>query len=52
MLEFSLLDQLVQMIPQVLTVLNDVSMVLVVVTIKALIVPHEVSCHLTWPFEE
>ena len=52
LLKFSLSDQLVQMIPQIPTVLNGVSLVLVVVAIKALIVPHGISCHLIWPFEE
>ena len=52
LLEFSLSDQLVQMIPQILVVLGDVSLVLVVVVIKVLITPYEISCHLIWPFEE
>ena len=52
LLEFSLSDQLVQMIPQILVVLGDVSLVLVVVAIKVLITPYEISCHLIWPFEE
>ena len=52
LLKFSFSDQLVQMIPQIPTVLNGVSLVLVVVAIKALIAPHGISCHLIWPFEE
>ena len=52
LLKFSLSDQLVQMIPQILVVLGDVSLVLVVVAIKVLITPYEISCHLIWPFEE
>ena len=52
LLEFSLSDQLVQMIPQILVVLGDVSLVLVVVAIKVLITPYEISCHLIWPFKE
>ena len=52
LLEFSLSNLLVQMIPQILVVLGDVSLVLVVVAIKVLITPYEISCHLIWPFEE
>ena len=40
------------MIPQVPTVFGGVSLVLVVVAIKALIAPHGISCHLIWPFEK
>ena len=40
------------MIPQVSIVFGGVSLVLVVVAIKALIAPHRISCHLIWPFEE
>ena len=40
------------MIPQIPVVLGSVSLVLVVVAIKALIAPHGVSCHFIWPFEE
>ena len=40
------------MIPQVLIVFGGVSLVLVVVAIKALIAPHRISCHLIWTFEE
>ena len=40
------------MIPQVPIVFGGVSLVLVVVAIKALIAPHRISCHLIWPFEE
>ena len=52
LLEFSLSDQLVQMVPQIPIVLGGVSLVLVVMAIKALIAPYGVSCHLIWPFEE
>ena len=52
LLLLSFLDQLVQMVPQISTVLSGVSLVLVVLAIKALIAPHGVSCHLIWPFEE
>ena len=52
LLEFSLSNQLVQMIPQIPVVLDGVSLVQVVVAIKALVAPHEVSSHLVWPFEE
>ena len=54
LLKFPLLDQLVQMIPQIPTILSGVSLVLVVVAIEALITPHGhgISCHLVWPFEE
>ena len=52
LLEFSLSDQLVQMIPQIPAVLGDVSLVLVVEAIKALIAPHGVPCHLIWPSEK
>ena len=40
------------MIPQISTVLINVSLVLVELAIKALIAPHGVSGHLIWPFEE
>ena len=40
------------MIPQISTILHSVSLVLVVLAIKALITPHRVSCHLIWPFKE
>ena len=40
------------MIPQVPIVFGGVSLVLVVVAIKALIAPHRISYHLIWPFEE
>ena len=40
------------MIPQVLVVFGSVSLVLVVITIKVLIAPHRISCHLIWPFKE
>ena len=38
--------------PQISTVLHSVSLVLMVLVIKALITPHRVSYHLIWPFEE
>ena len=40
------------MIPQVSTILSSVSMVLVILLIKALITPHRISCHLIRPFKE
>ena len=40
------------MIPQISTVLRSASLVLMVLAIKALIVPHWVSYHLIWPLEE
>ena len=40
------------MIPQIPTVLHSVSLVLVVMAIKALIAPHGVFCHLIRPCEE
>ena len=40
------------MIPQVPVVFDGVSLVLVVMTIKALIAPHGISYHLILPFEE
>ena len=40
------------MISQIPVVLGSVSLVLVIVAIKALITPHRVPCHLIWPFEE
>ena len=52
LLEFSISDQLAQMIPQIPGVLGGVSLILVVMEIKALITPHGISCHLIWPFEE
>ena len=52
LLQFSFSDQLVQMIPQISTVLRGVFLVLVVMAIKALVTSHRVSCHLIWSFEE
>ena len=52
LLQFSFSGQLVQMIPQISTVLRSVSLVLVVLAIKALIAPQGVSCHLIYLFEE
>ena len=40
------------MIPQVLAFFGGVSLILVVVAIKALIAPHGIFCHLIWPFEK
>ena len=51
-LQPSFSDQLVQMIPQSSTILCGVSLVLVVLAIKALIASHGVSSHLIWPFKE
>ena len=50
--QFSFLDQLVQMIPEISTVLCGVPLILVVLAIKTLIAPQGVSCHLVWLFEE
>ena len=52
LLQPSLSDQLVQMIPQSSTILCDVSLVLVVLVMKVLITPYKVSSHLIWPFKE
>ena len=52
LLQLSFLDQLVQMVSQIPTVLHNVSLVLMVLAIKALVAPHGVSSHLVWPFEE
>ena len=51
-LQPSFSDQLVQMIPRSSTILCGVSLVLVVLAIKALIASHGVSSHLIWPFKE
>ena len=40
------------MVPQISTVLRSVSLVLMVLAIKALVAPHRVSSPLVWPFEE
>ena len=40
------------MVPQVSAILGSVSMVLMILAIKALITPHRISCHLVRPFEE
>ena len=40
------------MVPQILAILCDVSLVLMVLAIKVLVAPHGVSSHLVWPFEE
>ena len=50
--QLSFSDQLVQMVPQIFTILRNVSLVLMVLAIKALVTPHRVSSHLVWPFEE
>ena len=52
LLEFSLSDQLVQMVPQIPVVFGGISLVLVVMAIKVLIALHGISYHLIWPFEE
>ena len=52
LLQLSLLDQLVQMVPKISTVFCSMSLVLVILAIKVLITPYEISCHLIWPFEE
>ena len=43
---------MVQMVPQIPTVLRSVSLVLMVLAIKALVAPHRVSSHFFQPFEE
>ena len=40
------------MIPQVSAILGIMSVVLVILAIKALIMPHKISCYLIRPFEE
>ena len=40
------------MVPQIPAILRSVSLVLMVLTIKALVTPNEVSSYLVWPFEE
>ena len=40
------------MVPQISVVLGGVSLVLMVLAIKALVTPYEISCHLIWSFEE
>ena len=52
LLKFSLSDQFVQMISQILAFFGGMSLVLMVVAIKALIAPHRISWHLIWSFEE
>ena len=52
LLQLSFSDQLVQMVPQISTVLRSVPLVLMVLEIKALVTPHGVSSHLVWLFEE
>ena len=52
LLQLSLLDHLVQMVPQISTVLHSVSLVLMVLAIKALVMSHGVSSHLVWRLEE
>ena len=52
LLQLSFSDQLVQMVPQIPAILCSVSLVLMVLTIKALVVLYGVSSHLVWLFEE
>ena len=40
------------MIPQISTILCSVSLVLIVLTIKSLVAPYRISCHLIWSLEE
>ena len=40
------------MVPQISVVLGGVSLVLMLVAIKALVASHGISCHLIWSFEE
>jgi len=52
LLQLSFSDKLVQMVPQIPAILCSVSLVLMVLAIKALVAPHGVSSHLVRPFEE
>ena len=52
LLQLSFSDQMVQMVPQIFTILRSVSLVLMVLAIKALVTPHGVSNHHVWVFEE
>ena len=52
LLQLSFSDQLVQMAPQIPAILRSVSLVLMVLTIKALVAPNKVSSYLVWSFEE
>ena len=52
LLQLSLSDQLIQMVPQISIVLRSVSLVLMVLAIKALVAPHGASSYLVWSFEE
>ena len=52
LLQLSFSNQLVQIVLQISTVLRSVSLVLMVLAIKALVVPHGVSNHLVQPLEE
>ena len=40
------------MIPQISTILNSVSMILMIMAIKVLVMIHRISCHLIRPLEE
>ena len=52
LLQLLISDQLVQMVPQISTVFSSMSLILMILAIKVLIAPHEVSYHLIWPFED
>ena len=51
LLQPSISNQLLQMIPKIPIVLDCVSLILVVLAIKALVAIGGVPCHLIWPFE-
>ena len=51
-LQLSFLDQLVQMVPQIPIILRSVSLVSMVLAIKAVVRPCKVSSHLIRPFEK
>ena len=51
LLQPPLLNQLLQMVPQCLTILDGMSPVLVVLAMEALVAPQRISTHLVQPFE-
>ena len=52
LLQLFLSDQLFQMVPQIPAILRSVSLVSMVLAIKAQVTPHGVSNHLVRPFKE
>ena len=52
LLQLSFSNQLVQMVTQIPAILRSVSLVLMVLAVKALVAPHRVSSHLVRPSEE